>query len=72
MAMPPLPKKKRKYDALVHKAELLCITVILGDFAGPLLLEKNKIQLQIHGITGLAAIKAEHLHWRKRRGQLGK
>jgi hypothetical protein len=70
--MPPLPQEKRQDDPLIYKKEFGCIAVIFRDIAGPFLLEKNKVQLQIDDIPCFTAIKTDHLHRWKWRGQLGK
>jgi hypothetical protein len=72
VAMPPTPQKKRQDDPLIHKEKFRSIAVIFRNFASPFLLEKNKVQLQVYDISGLAPIKSKDPHRRKRRGQLGK
>ena len=61
-------KQHRIEDVITHAQSAL----LMDADSGTILLEKNKIQLQVYGISGLTAIKSEHLHGRKGRSQLCK
>ena len=70
MFVVPIGEEERQFGAFVDKVNLLIGLLLLDDHADPVLLKKQEIEPQMHGITFQATIKPNNVDGRKRRAEL--